>query len=273
MDALIRENAQLVLSTVYLAATLFFAGYAFIYTSFDAATADMRAAADQLGTESVALKAQQKDTKKIEEEVKVQLNKIPVFLGHINQLAKDNKVIINKLVPDARDRLKFGIELFTDYFTFLRFAADLESLNVTIHDLQVRPYDNTKSPPIHFITFSITPTNDAEKLEDVRLIMLGKLVAEKNKRNPFQRFAYSKEEDTVSRRIDLTWVHKLQGIGTINNKKFANINGIDYAVGDDFSKMQVTEVRSDRVFLSKKTDEGDQRFVLKFRKKKKGASS
>ena len=45
--------------------------------------------------------------------------------------------------------------MFSDYYAFVRFTSRLESLNVTIRDLKVRPYNDTRTPPVHLIKFTI----------------------------------------------------------------------------------------------------------------------
>ena len=45
--------------------------------------------------------------------------------------------------------------MFSDYYAFVRFTSRLESLNVTIHDLKVHPYNDTRTPPVHLIKFTI----------------------------------------------------------------------------------------------------------------------
>jgi len=267
MDAFIRNNAAFVLSTFFLLAALTFAGYALLYVPKQTGIADLKVMQAYLDKENRGLKSEQVSEGKKKKKVVNKLNSIPAFLQRINLLAHKTGVIIRKLVPDQFDKLKFKLEIFSDYYTFVRFASRLENLNVTIHDLEVRPYDNTKTPPIHFITFAITPTNDAEPLTFERLVWLTKRVAQKDKRNPFQRFAA--RTGRVKACIDQTWVYKLSGIGTINNKPFATINSVDYTIGDTLAGMTVKSVKSDRVELSKQTGEGRECHILKFRKKKK----
>ena len=136
-------------------------------------------------------------------------------MRYINRIAQDTDVIIRELLPvqakgvGAGNELKFKLSVTTDYLTFLRFAARLESLNVGINDLQVRPFDPTKTPALHAIAFSITPRDDGKPLESARIVRIREQVAAKNKRNPFQRFAYSTSEPTPTPWIDLTWIYRL----------------------------------------------------------------
>ena len=207
------------------------------------------------------------------------IKSLPAFLKHINRISQDTNVIIRELVPSSANSatsggaLKFKLSITTDYLTFLRFAAQLESLNVGINDLQVRPYDLTKTPVEHAIAFSITPRDDAKPLESERIDTIQEKVSAKNKRNPFQRFAYNKSEPKPSPCIDLTWIHRLSGIGRIGGERIATIDSRDYAVGDPLNDMTITEIRNDRVMLKKESTDGEQIYVLGFRKKARSNAS
>lgn len=207
------------------------------------------------------------------------IKSLPAFLKHINRISQDTNVIIRELVPSTTNSaasggaLKFKLSITTDYLTFLRFAGQLESLNVGINDLQVRPYDPTKTPVEHAITFSITPRDDAKPLESARIGTIREKVAAKNKRNPFQRFAYNKSEPKPSPWIDLTWIHRHSGIGRIGGERIATINSRDYAVGDPLDDMLINEIRNDRVMLKKESADGEQIYVLGFRRKARSNAS
>ena len=157
--------------------------------------------------------------------------------------------------------------MFSDYFTFVKFISRLESLNVTIHDLEVRPYNDTRTPPVHLIKFAITPTDDAAPMSSSRLRVLANQASQKNKRNPFQRFAA--RTGPAKACIDQTWVFKLSGVGTINNTAVATISSVDYKVGDKIADMTIRSIRAGRVELEKKTENGTECHILKFRQKKK----
>lgn len=225
-----------------------------------------------------ALKKAEEDEKSPSEADDRGIKSLPAFLKHINRISQDTNVIIRELVPSAGSgartggALKFKLSIITDYLTFLRFAAQLESLNVGINDLQVRPYDPTKTPVEHAIAFSITPRDDGKPLESRRIGTIQEKVAAKNKRNPFQRFAYSRTAPTPSPWIDLTWIHRLSGIGRIGGERIATVNSRDYSVGDRLDDMTVAEIRNDRVMLKKESKDGEQIYVLGFRRKAGSAS-
>ncbi|MDG2284426.1 MAG: hypothetical protein P8N43_02705 [Alphaproteobacteria bacterium] len=174
--------------------------------------------------------------------------------------------------PAAGAELKFKLAIITDYLTLLRFAAQLESLNVGINDLQVRPYDPTKTPVEHAIEFSITPRDDAKPVKSTWVKSIKDKVTVKNKRNPFQRFAYNKSEPKPSPWIDLTWIYRLSGIGRIGEARIATIDSRDYAVGDTLKDMVVDEILSDRIKLKRESADGVQTYVLGFRKKGRARS-
>lgn len=276
MDAFIRNNLSLVLSTLYLVVALVVLGYSVLYTSRQAGISDLRIVTTYLNEENKRLEEVLKSQEKEGEELDEGIRSVPDFLTNINKLAEETDVIIDRLTPDNKDKRKFNIQIKADYFTFLRFASSLESLNVTIHDMQVRPYDYRTcrkapcKPPRHLISFAITPKNDAAKLEGERLTQLKAMVKETDKRNPFRRFAYTKETGVITD-IDLTWVHKLTGISSFGNTSYATIDGIDYTVGDSLSGMEITEVRSTRVHFKKLTEDGTQTYFLRFRRKTQSA--
>lgn len=273
MVAFLRKHRNFVLSLCYLLLALALAGYSVIYYPREVAIADMAEMqrifsreAKPLREAAQILKQQQGQQTEV-----VGIRSLPAFLGHINRVAQDTNVIITELVP-AQDReqrqtaeLKFQLRIAENYLTFLRFAARLESLNLGINDLQVRPFDATKNPPVHAISFSITPRNDAEPTSSQRIDNMKDQVAAQDKRNPFQRFAYNPKSPKPNPWIDLTWVHRLTGIGRVGDKRMATIDSREYAAGDNLSGMTITSVESDRVMLNKTTENGRQIYVLGFR--------
>ena len=267
MDAFVRNNLSLVLSTVYLLVFCAVAAYATVYIPKTTAIADLKIANRLATAENRELGKWLTSHRKADETIEARINSIPAFLKNINQLANTTNVIIRKLAPDDRDKLKFSLEMFSDYYTFVKFTSRLKSLNVTVHDLEVRPYNDTKTPPIHLIKFTITPTDDAAPMSSSRLRVLANQVNQKNKRNPFQR--YAARTGPAKACIDQTWVFRLSGIGTINNKAIATIGSVDYTVGDKIADMKIRSIGANRVELRKKTENGTECHILKFREKKK----
>ena len=272
MDAFIRKHLSLVLSIIYLMIGLSAAGYVGLYLPAKANRADIAKVINYFNKENATLEKKKKfyidagKKTKNKESQKSELRSIPNFLERINKLANDHKVIIRKLAPDEEDKLKFVIEMFANYYVFTDFAGSLEGLNVLVNDLEVRPYDATKSPPVHVIKFSITPYNDAAPLSTKRINALMGLTKQKNKRNPFQRFAARTGRSCV----DQTWVHTLSGIGTINDKKVATIDNADYSVGDVVPTMgmEIIAIGTARVEFVKQASTGEECHILKFRQKK-----
>lgn len=273
MDAFIRKHASLFLSTFFMVLCVGAAGYFGLYVPATANRADLNKATAYFNKENASLNEKKRfflttDKEKSKNE-QTGLRSIPAFLERINKLANDHKVIIRKLAPDAENKIKFTIEMIADYFVFTEFAGSLEGLNVLVNDLEVRPYDDTKSPPVHVIKFSITPYNDAAPLSTTRVAGLAELTKQKNKRNPFQRFAARTGRSCV----DQTWLHTLSGIGTINNEKIATIDNFDFNVGDMVPTMgmKIVAIENARVEFIKKATTGLECHVLKFRKKKNNA--
>ncbi|MGB0721130.1 MAG: hypothetical protein ACPGU7_01930 [Gammaproteobacteria bacterium] len=273
MDQFIRQNRDLLISTVYLLIGLFAFGYVNLYQPAKIGFADISVVSGEAGRESNALKKQVAEAiaeaADAKEDVARGVRQMPDFLRRINAIANEHSVIIRRLVPTEESRFKFKIDIITDYWTFLRFTSDLESLNTVVHNLEVHPYNPDPERPEHLITFSITPRNDAEPLSGARLDALREDVRKKV-RNPFQRFAYDKTRREVRAEIELTWIHKLTGIGETTSGPQATIDNTDYRVGDTLLGKRITEIRSDRVYLvsDKPVDGVINKYVLKFRGKK-----
>lgn len=271
MDAFLRKHRAFLLSTLYLITGLMLLGYATLYSRRDVAIADALQLNRLVEEENRALAELAKKQKKAEAAPQEGIRSLPTFLERINSIAQKTTVIIKELTPSRDTDLKFLLKITTDYLTFLRFAAELESLNLVINDLQVRPYDPTKTPPVHAIEFSITPRNDAAPMSDDRVVALREQVASLDKRNPFQRFAFNATTKEVSAEIDLTWIHKLSGVGRVGDRKVATINvrneTKDYSVGDELEPgLTITAIENDRVQLQKKTGDGTVRYVMRFRR-------
>ncbi|MBT3196306.1 MAG: hypothetical protein HN842_03975 [Gammaproteobacteria bacterium] len=277
MEQFLERHRPFLLSTLWLVSGLLLFGYAVAYKPKEVMTDDLRTATRRVAGEVALLKEKRlrvlERQKSVQGEEKRGVNSLPDFLFRINLLAKNNQVIIRKLTVDEQDRMRFNIELLIDYFTFLLFASELESLDVNIHDMEVHPYKPGAIPPLHLITFAITPRNDAQPLSGSRIVRLGEAVAKQEKRNPFRRFAQNdrgKGESEVIPEIDLTWVYKLTGIGTDRGGRYATIDRIDYLLNDVLDGKVITAIQKDRLYLSKNSAQGEQKFVLKFRRKKSG---
>ncbi|MEO5373024.1 MAG: hypothetical protein H7840_01965 [Alphaproteobacteria bacterium] len=280
MDAFIRANARLLGSAIYLTLGLLVAGYSFLYLPVERQTVHARKFAAVLALENTQLDETKQNLKKAKDRVGV--SSVPDFLERINGVAKDtgiaikdssgrtvikDGVIINKLVPRENQKFTFDLQITEDYFKFLRFSRLLETLDVVINDIQVHPYDPGRSPPLHAISFSLTPRNDAVPLSGERLKELQEMVDAPNKRNPFQRFAVGKVSEQVRKEIDLTWIYKLSGIGSIGGVRMATIDGREYEAGGKFEGMTVLGVDADKVNLSKITANGEEKYIIRFRKK------
>ncbi|MBF0285661.1 MAG: hypothetical protein HQL51_14515 [Magnetococcales bacterium] len=276
MDEFLTRNRSLVVSTLYLMVGLLLAGYSIYYTRVQAYGEDLKLAMNQAAEANKGLTEKIQGAQKEGKDSDQGVRYLPTFLMRINQIAKNNQVIIKRLTPEGKEGSgsKFLLELQTDYYTLVKFTAELESLDVVLDDFQVHPFDNTKSPPIHAISFSIVPRNDAAELTGKRLEELTTWVKTPNRRNPFQRFAYNKNQQTVESVIDLTWILKLGGIGDgPDGKPYATINRQNYNEGDQIEGRTVQKIQPDRVYLEKKTPEGSTvKFVLKFRKSAGGAA-
>lgn len=274
MDAFIRTHRSFLLSLLCAVTGILLLGYATVYRPKEVALADAARLTAILTEENRPLAAELARRQKSAAQPEAGIRSLPRFLDHINSIAQDTKVIIRELMPSRDGNLKFVLKITADYLTFLRFAANLEALNVSINDLQVRPFDGSQNPPTHAIEFSITPRADAAPLTDQRLQALRDQVAEQNKRNPFQRFAFNRSTRQVTQEIDLTWIHRLSGIGRVGDQDVATINTRDYRVGMELEAgLKVTKIDSDAVHLQRQTDDGLTLYVIRFRRSKLDAKA
>lgn len=269
MDAFIRANAAFLGSSLFLVLSLLLAGYSVLYTQMEANLRTMGVMVTQLNTEKKQLKDQRQtiiDERKKATQVNTGVSQMPVFLEQMNKIAKVNHVVIRSLVPDAQNTQKFTLEFIDSYAVFLRFAAQLESFDTLVNDMEVRPYDNTSVPPKHLIKFSITPRNNARELDSERSRQLQAEVR-KDVRNPFQRFAINPGGTRQRGAIDLTWILKLTGIGKEEGEPYAIIDRTRYNVGDSLANKTITKITTKRVYMYEDTENGGREFVLKFRVK------
>jgi hypothetical protein len=272
MDALLRKHQSLIFSTLYMVLGLMAAGYATVYSGKEAMIKDLRKVHRELKAEKKQLEELKKKESEETDKSKEDKNSLPVFLTNINRIAQNNKVIIRELSPNNEDnQLKFQLQLITDYFSFIRFTSELEALDIILDDIQLHPYDNGRTPPMHAISFSLIPRNNASPLsDDVRLKNLQEWVNKTDRRNPFQRFAYDTTLKRVRPVIDLTWIHKLSGLGrTKSNQKYASISRKKYFVGSKLDGLIITAIdeKNKQVSLEKRSEDGKVRYTLGFRQR------
>ncbi|MBF0195748.1 MAG: hypothetical protein HQL71_14400 [Magnetococcales bacterium] len=270
MDEFINKYRRFLLSSIFMLAGLLTAGYSVHYSKLQAYFSDMKIANTRIQSESYTLKNEMKKIVSDANKKATGISYSPTFLQNINEIARNNDVIIHRLLPDTEKQLKFSLEIITDYYTFIVFISELESLDTILDDIQVHPYDSSVNPPLHAISFSIIPRNDAKPMAGKRIAKLKEEVHQKDKRNPFQRFAFDSKRRKISPVIDLTWVYKLGGIGIAQNgQQYATINHQNYQVGDSMDGRKVTKISADKVYFEKKSKRGTARFTLSFRKKGK----
>ncbi len=269
MEEFIQKHRPILASTIFMVLGLLAAGYSVFYSRLTVFKSDLGMAAHKYRLENSILKEEKKKQTKKDGKKNIGIRYLPTFLQRINEIARHNDVIIKKLSPDADETLKFKLDFISTYYTFVNFTSELEALDIILNDLQIHPYDHTQSPPQHAISFTLTPRNDAEPLADIRLSRLQQKVAEKDKRDPFQRFAFDSTRVIVSRAIDLTWIYKLGGLGLdTSGNRYATINHANYSVGDILDGRTITNITNKEVKLEKTTREGKLKYRLGFRKKK-----
>lgn len=267
MDAFIRKYSSFIMSSLYLVMGLLALGYATLISPREIAQEGAANLARILSGEIATLKKEQSAREEVKNKPSNGIRSLPAFLEHINNTARETDIIIRELIPGKEGDLKFVLKVTSDYYKFLKLAAKLEKLNLTINDLQVRPYKMTATPPEHVIEFSLTPRGDAEPLASDRFSKLDSMVSSESKRNPFQRFAFNAETKAISRDIDMTWIYHMTSIGKSGGREVATIDGSDYFVGDKLKQGHVvTAIAGDEVRLEQKTDNGTETYFIRYRK-------
>ncbi|MEO5369656.1 MAG: hypothetical protein H7833_06220 [Magnetococcus sp. DMHC-1] len=267
LDGFIRKYRTFLGSSVFLLAGMTAAGYSIFYMHLQNRSENLAAMQKAYSEQNAKMKSVI-EQRKVQESTKDKggVDDLPMFLERINDLARKNTVIIRRLTPDTEIPNKFVLEIVVDYNTFIRFTADLESLDIVVDDLQVHEHNSGATPPTHAISFSLVARNNARTLSSERLEGLRKWVAQKDRRNPFQRFAFDPGKTSPTPQINLTWLYKLSGIGTQDGKKYATIDHVNYQENETLDDRRIVEIQGDRVFLEKATKDGTQRFMLTFRK-------
>jgi hypothetical protein len=87
VDAFIRNNQALVLSTLYMGLSLLILGYAMGYSMLKVETADLGLASAHLSAETRKLRAEITRLTVAKDEEVMAIDSIPAFLEHINTLA------------------------------------------------------------------------------------------------------------------------------------------------------------------------------------------
>jgi|TARA_B100000315_G_scaffold233376_1_gene246448 hypothetical protein len=268
MDKFIAKYQQLILSCVWLIAGILFCGYSVIYQPMVVMSAEARQINRNMQIQTQEL---ERYLKSVDAQGGAKLTgegeELVAFLKNINKLAEDNNVIIRKLVSDEQQALVYNIEIIVDYYTFIRFATDLESLDVIIEELEVHPYNPGAQPPEHFIAFSITQRNNASPKQSSRIERLKTISRTESLRNPFQRFA--RTSTTSGLKIDLTWVYKFTGMGRVGGEAYATIDSGDFKVGEELDGKVIAAILKDRVYMNDRSVIPDRpessQYVLKFR--------
>lgn len=264
MDQFIKNYQTFIISCFFLVAGMLAAGYSLLYQPLIINSAKASQLSRTIQNETKANKEFLEGSKGVATSSEEQ---IVTFLTNINKLAENNEVIIRKLVADPEIELMYNLEIIVDYYTFLKFSADLESLDVEIESLELHPYNPGAQPPEHFISFAIIQRNNASEISTDRLDTMKQLARAENLRNPFQRFA--KTSDTSGLKIDLTWVYKFAGVGKVAGAYYATIDSTDYEVGDILDGKVVSFIQKDRVLLNDigftPPSSADSQYVLKFR--------
>jgi hypothetical protein len=197
------------------------------------------------------------------ENQEIKLDTIPALLVRINNTCIAPKVIIRTLVPNKDNPFRFKLKFISTYFNFLTVLSEFEKLNIAINKIDIKPYEIKEKEARHIITLDISAIDGGHSLSKENIAFLTKELQKKEKRDPFQRFA--KIGKTIKRLVDLTWIHKLSGIGRIDGQYVATINHRVYYKNSKFNDMIITDITSKSVLLKKKTSNGIVNYILNFR--------
>ena len=66
--------------------------------------------------------------------------------------------------------------------------------------------------------------------------------------------------------IDVTWIHKLSGIGKTKKGYYASLDGKEYMVGDSFHDMKIIAIERLRVICRKEVGTGYEDYYIGFRR-------
>jgi hypothetical protein len=253
-----------IISLLLLIASLVFLFYNTYYNPLIEYNKTIEKLSNNYKEDEKALHIQLNNITKVKEDTKViELDTVPALLKRINDTCKAPNVIIRTLKPTSDNPFQFELNFISNYFDFLEVLSEFEKLNIVIHKIDIRPYEIKKRSPKHIITLNIEAINGGEKLSKKDVIFLEEELKKTKKRDPFQRFA--KIGKNIKRLIDLTWIHKLSGIGKIDGQYVATINSRIYYKGDSFNSMIKSKITSNEVYLRKNTSNGSINYILGFR--------
>jgi hypothetical protein len=196
-----------------------------------------------------------------------ELDTIPQLLTRINDTCKAPNVVIRTLKPKLNNPFAFELKFISNYFDFLKVLSEFEKLNIVINKIDIKPYEINEIKSKHLVTIDLEAIDGGKKLSNKNISFLEYELNKTDKRDPFQRFA--KIGKNITRLIDLTWLHKLSGIGKINGKFVATIDHRIYYEKSKLHGMTINTISPKGLTLSKKTKNGTDNFVLNFRKQEK----
>ncbi|MBF0383959.1 MAG: hypothetical protein HQL69_23325, partial [Magnetococcales bacterium] len=192
------------------------------------------------------------------------------FLSTINNIAKEKEIIINTLSPVNDQPLKYKLTFVADYYSFISFVYKLESLDIILEGIKIHPYKIENNIPIHDISFTIIPRNDASPmLVKQKYIDFDVEVDNKNIRNPFQHFVYFGEQELTKTDVNLSMEYKLTGIGIgVDGKKEATIDNKLYRIGDELDGKTIKTIKKNTVIMEKTIkDSVPKKYIITFRYK------
>lgn len=190
---------------------------------------------------------------------------IPDLLSRVQELAAQNAVVLTGIEPVPADPESFKLNLAAEYWSFLAFFAQFETLQVSVAGFDIAPVpDNLEQLRVSLsfkhnaVPNPIAPLHIKEFEAKLRSADL---------RDPFNPGAGGIRNVADADSDDLTWTYRLTSISEIGNARYATIDGKDYKTGDRFQGLIVSAIGSDNVTFAEAGNSQERQRFLKFRKK------
>jgi hypothetical protein len=235
------------------------AAQAFVYTAY---VVPRREAAREMTALTAALRAEiKKPPKKDVENLGVSVSDL---LSLVQELAVRSGITVVGIEPVQNAKTEqFRLNLITSYANLTGFLARFERLQVAIGGFEIVPAMDRPNLLAVAIEFNHITAPGAATAEFVANFEEQRKVDPV--RDPFNPPARAVSEISQAVGNDLTWTLHLTSISEIGAKKFATIDGKDYAVGDLLQGRIVSQIAPDQVTLTDTAGGQERQLFLRFR--------
>jgi hypothetical protein len=235
------------------------AAQAFVYTAY---VVPRREAARELTALTEMLRAEIKKPPK--KEVENLGTTISDLLSLVQELAVQSGITVVGIEPVQNSKAEqFKLSLTTNYANLVGFLARFERLQVAIGGFEIAPAmgdPNLLTVAMEFNHIAAPGAATAEFVKEFE--ERRKVDPVRDPFNPPAR-AFAEISDAVGN--DLTWTLHLTSISEIGARKFATIDGKDYAVGDLLQGRIVSQIGADQVTLTDTAGGQERQLFLRFR--------